>query len=111
MAKKKSYDAYVRQQMGDLIDQLQLPNLHRQSLKERWLDQVIWADKKAAQCRRSYYRLRLTTIVGGVILPALVGISVQLGQDSPFFRVWFPPLTFVLSQVIAVSVAIEEFCK
>ena len=111
MAKKKSYDAYVRQQMGDLIDQLQLPNLYKQSLKERWLDQMIWADKKAAQSRKSYYRLRLTTIVGGVILPALVGISVQLGQDSQFFRLWFPPLTFLLSQVIAVSVAIEEFCK
>ncbi len=111
MAKKKSYDAYVRQQMGDIIDQLQLPNLYKQSLKERWLDQMIWADKKAAQSRRSYYRLRLTTIVGGVILPALVGISVQLGQDSQFLRLWFPPLTFLLSQVIAVSVAIEEFCK
>jgi hypothetical protein len=111
MPKKKSYDAYVRQQMGDLIDQLQLSRFEKQSLKERWLDQMIWADKKAAQSRRSYYRLRLTTVVGGVILPALVGISLQLGQNSKFFRVWFPPLTFALSQVIAVSVAIEEFCK
>ena len=111
MPKKKSYDAYVRQQMGDLIDQLQLSSLEKQSLKERWLDQMIWADKKAAQSRRAYYRLRLTTVVGGVLLPALVGISLQLGQNNKFFRVWFPPLTFALSQVIAVSVAIEEFCK
>ena len=111
MAKKKSYDAYVRQQIGDLIDQLELPNLYKHALKDRWLDQMIWADKKAGENRKFYYRLRLITIIGGVILPALVGISVQLGQDSPFFRVWFPPLTFVLSQIIAVSVAIEEFCK
>jgi predicted chitinase len=111
MAKKKSYDAYLRQQIGDLIDQLELPALHKHSLKERWLDQMIWADKKAAQCRRSYYRLRLITIIGGVLLPALVGISVQLGQSTPFVQAWFPPLTFLLSQVIAVSVAIEEFCK
>ncbi len=111
MAKKKSYDVYLRQQIGDLIDQLQLPGLYKQALKERWLDQMIWADKKATESRRLYYRLRLLTIVGGVILPALVGISVQLGQDSQFFRVWFPPLTFALSQVIAVSVAVEEFCK
>jgi hypothetical protein len=111
MAKKKSYDAYVRQQMGDLIDQLQLSPLNKQSLKERWLDQMIWADKKATQSRRSHYQLRLTAVVGGVILPALVGVSLQMGQDSKFFRVWFPSLTFGLSQVIAVSVAIEEFCK
>lgn len=111
MAKKKSYDAYLRQQIGELIDQLHLSQFDKQSLKERWLDQMIWADKKAAESRRSYNRLRLTTVIGGVILPALVGISVQLGQDNPFFRVWFPPLTFALSQIIAVSVAIEEFCK
>lgn len=111
MAKKKSYDAYVRTQIGDLIDQLELPNLYKHALKDRWLDQMIWADKKAGENRKFYYRLRLITIIGGVILPALVGISVQLGQDSPFFRVWFPPLTFALSQIIAVSVAIEEFCK
>jgi len=111
MAKKQSYDAYQRQQIGGLIDQLQLSRLDRQLLKERWLDQMIWADKKAAQTRQSYYRLRLTTVVGGVLLPALVGISLQLGSSSQFFRVWFPPLTFLLSQVIAVSVAIEEFCK
>ncbi len=113
MAKKqkKTYDAYLREQLGSLIDQLQLPDLYKQSLKERWLDQMIWADKKADQCRRWHYRLRLTAIIGGVILPALVGISVQLGQDSKFFRVWFPPLTFTLSQIIAISVAIEEFCK
>jgi len=111
MAKKKSYDAYVRTQIGDLIDQLELPNLYKHALKDRWLDQMIWADKKAGENRKLYYRLRLMTIIGGVLLPALVGISVQLGQDSSFFRVWFPPLTFVLSQIIAVSVAVEEFCK
>jgi len=111
MAKKKSYDAYLRQQIGDLIDQLKLSPLDKQALKERWLDQMIWADQKASECRRLYYWLRLTAVIGGVILPALVGISVQLGPENRFFQVWFPPLTFALSQVIAVSVAVEEFCK
>jgi hypothetical protein len=111
MAKKKTYYDYLREELGELVDQLQLPDLKKNALKRRWLDQVIWADKKADQCRRWHYRLRLTTIVGGVILPALVGINFQLGKDNAFFRTWFPYLPFALSQVIAVSAAAEEFFR
>ncbi|MBL1179027.1 DUF4231 domain-containing protein [Pantanalinema sp. GBBB05] len=111
MAKKTTYYDYLRQELGGLIEQLQLPELYKQSLKRRWLDQVVWADKKAAECRRWHYRLRLTTIVGSVILPALVGINFQLGKDNPLFRAWFPYVPFALSQVIAISAAIEEFCR
>ncbi|MBD2311952.1 DUF4231 domain-containing protein [Desertifilum sp. FACHB-1129] len=111
MAKKKTYYDYLRQELGELVEQLQLPDLYKQSLKRRWLDQVVWADKKAAECRRWHYRLRLTTIIGGVILPALVGINFEVGNDNPAFRKWFPYLPFALSQVIAVSAAVEEFCR
>ncbi len=111
MAKKKTYYDYLRQEMSDLIDELQLSDFHKHSLKSRWLDQLIWADKKAAQCRRWHYRLRLTTIIGGVILPALVGINFQLDKINPYFRDWFPYIPFALSQVIAVSAAVDEFCR
>jgi predicted chitinase len=111
MAKKKTYSDYLREELGGLVEQLQLPDLYKQSLKRRWLDQVIWADKKADQCRRWHYRLRLTTIIGGVILPALVGLNLQLAKDNAFFRDWFPYVPFTLSQVIAVSAALEEFYR
>lgn len=110
MAKKTSYEDSLRKEMGGLIDQLQLPGLYKQALKARWLDQVVWMEKKADQCRRWHYRLRLTTIVGGVILPALVGANFQL-EDNKSFKLWFPYLTFGLSQIIAVSAAVEEFCR
>ncbi|MGA7932742.1 MAG: DUF4231 domain-containing protein [Kovacikia sp.] len=111
MAKKTTYYNYLRDEMSSLIDQLQLPDLQKQTLKSRWLDQVVWADKKADQCRRWHYRLRLTTIIGGVILPALVGINFQVDKNNPYLRGWFPYLPFALSQIIAVSAAIEEFCR
>lgn len=111
MAKKKTYYDYLRQELGELVEQLELPPLYKHSLKRRWLDQVVWADKKAAECRRWHYRLRLTTIVGGVILPALVGLNFEIGKDNPTFRTWFPYVPFALSQVIAISAAIEEFCR
>src|ERR687886_3013882 len=111
MAKKTSYYDYLRQEMSDMVEQLELPDLCKQSLKSRWLDQVVWADKKAEQCRRWHYRLRLTAIVGGVLLPAVVGINFQLGKDNEYFRFWFPYVPFVLSQIIAVSAAAEEFLR
>jgi hypothetical protein len=111
MAKKVSYYTALRRQMGDLIEQLELPDLYKQSLRERWLDQTIWADKKAAQNQKRHYRLRIITIVGGVFLPALVGISLLLGTTNWFTRDWLPWLTLVLSQAIAVSATVEEFCR
>ncbi|MEG4534345.1 DUF4231 domain-containing protein [Microcoleus sp. D2_18a_D3] len=111
MAKKTSYYDYLRQEMTDMVEQLELPDLCKQSLKSRWLDQVVWADKKAEECRRWHYRLRLTAIVGGVLLPAVVGINFQLGKDNEYFRFWFPYVPFVLSQIIAVSAAAEEFMR
>lgn len=109
MAKKKTYEQYLREELGSLVEQLKLPNLYKQSLKQRWIDQVVWADKKADQCRRMHYRLRLTTIISGVVLPALVGINMQLSKDNEYFRDWFPYVPFFLSQVIAVTAALDEF--
>ncbi|MEG4534344.1 DUF4231 domain-containing protein [Microcoleus sp. D2_18a_D3] len=109
MAKKKTYEQYLREELGSLVEQLNLPNLYKQSLKQRWIDQVVWADKKADQCRRMHYRLRLTTIISGVVLPALVGINMQLSKDNEYFRDWFPYVPFFVSQVVAVSAALDEF--
>ena len=39
MAKKTSYYDYLRQEMTDMVEQLELPDLCKQSLKSRWLDQ------------------------------------------------------------------------
>ncbi|WP_445247637.1 DUF4231 domain-containing protein [Microcoleus sp. OTE_8_concoct_300] len=109
MAKKKTYEQYLREELGSLVEQLKLPNLYKQSLKQRWIDQVVWADKKADQCRRMHYRLRLTTIISGVLLPALVGLNMPLPNENKGFPHWFRYVPFFLSQVIAVTAALDEF--
>jgi Protein of unknown function (DUF4231) len=74
----------VEAQFLPLVDQLDLEPLQREFLRRRWLDQVSWLENRAASSQRWYHRLRLTIIVGGVIIPALVGLNVSgeaLGAD------------------------------
>ncbi|WP_446402133.1 DUF4231 domain-containing protein [Coleofasciculus sp. C1-SOL-03] len=41
-------------------------------METRWLDQVLWLEERATKAQRCYYFLRLLTIIGGVIVSALV---------------------------------------
>lgn len=103
--KKKAdpYREWLKQDLGGLVDALDLSDLQKHFLRSRWLDQVLWMEGRADNARRLYYGLRLTAIIGGVIVPALV--SLNLGGASAFVRL----ITVVLSIVVAVSVAVEEF--
>jgi hypothetical protein len=76
-------------------------------LRARWLDQIDWMARRAAGAKRRYQLLRMTTVIGGVIVPAL--ISISLGQPST--ETWLRWLTFVVSLVVAISAGIEEFLR
>jgi hypothetical protein len=51
----------------------ELGEAERHYLAGRWLDQLVWMERRAAAAQRWYYGLRLTAILGGVTIPALVG--------------------------------------
>jgi hypothetical protein len=87
-----------------LIGQLGLSPLQQEFLRGRWLDQVRWAQGKSASAQRWYRRLRLITITGGVIIPALVGLNVT-GTASERIR-W---TVFGLGLVVALAASIEGF--
>jgi hypothetical protein len=99
-----SYEDSLRETFGSLIDGLPLHNAHKGYLRARWLDQVLWMEGKAEATKKKYYWLRLITIVGGVIVPALVSLNLAGRQAS--FVGW---ATFALSLMVAVSAAVEEF--
>ena len=71
-----SDDRVVEAQFGPIIDRLALEPLQRDFLRSRWLDQVKWMEGRAKSCQRWYYWLRLVTIAGGVVIPALVGLDI-----------------------------------
>ncbi|MEH1806646.1 DUF4231 domain-containing protein [Nostoc sp.] len=77
-------------------------------LRSRWLDQVLWMEGKANLSRDRHYFLRITTIIGGVILPALVSLNINT-NFKPNNRDIIMWSTFGLSQIVAISAAIEEF--
>ena len=100
-----SYRDYLKEELTQLIEKLELSELNKHFLKARWLDQLLWLESRAEHFRNRYYTLRLITIVGGVIVPALVGLNIN-NQDLRDEVMW---IAFGLSQVVAVSAAVEEF--
>lgn len=108
MFKKKSSASYsdrFKRDMSDIIDQLDLSEFQKKSMKSRWLDQLNWLSGKAKHSQKWYYRLRLTTIVGGVVIPALVSLNITDSKTREY-AIWF---TFGVSQMVAISAAIDEF--
>jgi hypothetical protein len=107
IAKDSSYEKWLKDDLDQLISALDISELHKHSLRSRWLDQVLWLEKKASRCQRWYYILRLIAIVGGVIVPALVGLNLANNQFAAGFVQG--TTTFVLSMIVAICVATEEF--
>ncbi len=101
---KQKYNDFLKQDLSAIIDTLTLSDLQKHFLRSRWLDQVLWMEGQANKARNWHYSLRLTSIVGGVIIPALVSLSV-IGQNAIAIK-WG---TFSLSLLVAISVAVEEF--
>jgi hypothetical protein len=103
---QQSYDDGLKRDFSLLIDALEISELGKRFLRLRWLDQMLWAERRAGEARNRYYGLRLVAIVGGVIVPALVGL--QLGPDSAKAMSW---IILVISLTVAVSLAVESFFR
>jgi hypothetical protein len=107
MAEKESYEKWLKQDLTSLIEGLELDDFKKHFLKSRWLDQVLWMEKKASTNQKRYYILRLASIIGGIIVPALVSLSIT----NENVRVIIQTITFIISLIVALSVALEEFFR
>ncbi len=103
--KPKSYRDQFKEEICSLIEQIELSDLQQQFMKSRWLSQVLWLESRSQQNRNRYYLLRLITIIGGVIVPALV--SLNINSDNVQAAIGW--IAFGLSQAVAISAAVEEF--
>lgn len=105
MSTKNSYCEWLEKDMDSLIDALDLSDLQKHFLHSRWLNQVIWIEGKTDDAQKRYYLLRLTSIVGGVIVPPLVSLRITSVETAGLVY-W---TTFIISLLVAISLAIEEF--
>jgi len=106
MLKKPKDPEQMRAEIDQLIAAIELSELNKQSMRARWLDQVIWMEQRALDALWWYRVLRLATIIGGVIVPALVSLNVGDGAT-----VVVKTITFIVSLVVALSAAVEEFYR
>jgi hypothetical protein len=106
MVAERSYNDALKQDLGELIAAVDLPELNKHFLRSRWLDQMLWAEGRADSTRSRYYVLRLIAIVGGVTVPALVSLNVQTSVTAVVSWV-----TFTISLAVAICLALESFFR
>jgi hypothetical protein len=128
---KFDYREQLKQDFGNIFNSLEtLTPLQKEFLKSRWLDQLLWMEGRATQARNWYHRLRMITIIGGVLVPALISLStiptnatvstnnsVAIGSTASqgLFRLpansqqVFALAAFFISQGVAISAAVEQF--
>jgi hypothetical protein len=99
------YSNWLRQELGALVDELELDERQKRFMRSRWLDQIVWLEGKAKRSQRYYYALRLVAIVGGLVVPALVSLNVR-GSNVASAIAW---TTFAVSLLVAAAVAVEGF--
>lgn len=100
----RSYRARLESDLSEVIAGLPLADPQRKAfLRARWMDQVLWMEKSAEANSSRYSFFRVTAIIGGVIVPALVS------QDWGPWDLYRRTGTIVLSLVVAASTALQEF--
>jgi hypothetical protein len=101
----RSYADQQRSTFEGLIDAATLDERQREFLKLRWLDQLLWMEGKASKAQWFYYRVRLVTIIGAVVVPGLVPLTTLDGSAGSAAQI----ATWIVSLVVAISAAVEGF--
>ena len=99
-----------KEEMGALVDGLDLPDLQKKAIKSRWLDQVVLLERKANRAEKNYYRSKIVNIVSSLLLAALVALNVgDIGnqQFKGFVRQWSPAGLIGLSLLVTLSATLE----
>ena len=107
-ASKDSNAKRMNRQFEEIIAGLQLSDLQTRFLRDRWLDQLLWFENKAHANQRRYYALRLVTIVGGLIVPALVSLNVRGDNVAEALEIGLEALFCHASQIADRDEAARE---
>ena len=75
-------------------------------IEARWLNYIEWWDSRANKAKRNYHALRMAVVIGGALIPALVGLRELdvWGGHSWIFAVG----SIVASLVVAICAGLES---
>ena len=82
MPRQDTYEQALKEDLERLIDTLELSDLQKHCLRSRWLDQISYMEGKANRSQNRYYTLRLTVIIGSVVVLALVSLNTLVFTSS-----------------------------
>jgi len=88
-------------------------------IENRWHSQWSYYDKKATDAKKVYFSIQRFVVVGGVIVPVIVGLGYSLSTivESMFAmpvgagRPWIDIITVVISATIGIAAAVESLYK
>jgi hypothetical protein len=95
------------EQLEHVISKLDMTPDKREWMKDRWLAQVRWFDRKAVHANRWHSVLRVVAIGGGVLIPGLVSANAARTTTGDWDA--FKVLTFSVSLLVAAAVGLDEF--
>ncbi len=90
-----------------VIDTLDMEEEKKEWMRDRWLDQVLWFDKKAAQANARHSSLHVVAISGGVLVPALVTLASRSSESNTLNLAG--EMAFVVSLLVAIAVGLDSF--
>ena len=93
--------------LRELIAGLELGDpMRNEYLVARWLNYVEWWDSRASRAKWKYLALRSAVVIGGALIPALVGLR-EMQALGPY--AWLLALaSVVVSLVIAICAGLES---
>lgn len=108
MPAKNSYRDWLKQDLGELIQALDLTDLQKHFLRSRWLDQVLWMEARADNMSSWYHRLRVITVVGSTLIPGLLS-ALFLAEAGSISQLTTHVIILIVSLFVAALIAVEEF--
>jgi hypothetical protein len=95
--------------LKEIIQNLSLNPTQKNYLVSRLLGQIDYMENKASSCKKKYVRSQIITILGGVTVTALVGLSTSIKEEN--IRNFVGASAFFVSQVVTVTSALEQLHK
>jgi hypothetical protein len=95
--------------LRDLISKLDLDAKRKEYIDARWLNYIEWWDSRANRAKWRYHALRTAVVIGGALIPALVGLrELKVWPEGNDYSWLFAVASIVASLIVAICAGLES---